>query len=369
LKRGIACLLLLLSSLCLLTGCTALLNREYLSVEPHEPFSDSDSDSSALRVESYQGLVNAVLHLVSQGETHGVIGLYNYTRDVESDLTAACLEIAKEDPLGAYAVDYIKHDFVRIVSYYEANVYITYRRTPEQIKNIVSVTGSSAIKGELRDTLAAFAPEAVLQVSYLAEDEDYILQLIQQAYYDTPQAALGMPQVQITLYPDSGYRRIVEIQLTYPDSLEQLRARRDAALSAAQTLQAKLQALPADQVPFELLQLLQQEVSPGDGSTAYHALVEGQADSQGMALACQLLCQSMQLEGTVVRGELEGNTHFWNIVYTQEGYRHLDASQPGGALLTDQAWEAAGYTWDREEYSPCLAPTESLGDENLGNNS
>ena len=364
-KKGIVCLLFA-GLFCLLAGCTSLLNREYLSIEPHEPFSDSGSDSDSLRVESYQGLVNAVLHLVSQGETHGVIGLYNYTRDVESDLTAACLEIVQEDPLGAYAVDYIKHDFVRIVSYYEANVYITYRRTPEQLKSIVSVTGSSAIKGELRDTLDAFSPEAVLQVSYLAEDEAYIRQLIQQAYYDTPQAALGMPEVQITLYPDSGYRRIVEIQLTYPDTLEQLNARREALLSASEVLQAQLQVFPTSQIPLELLHLLQQEVSLGAGATAYHALVEGQADSEGIALACQLLCQELGLEGTVVQGQLEGRTHFWNIISTQDGYRHLDASRSSGTLLSDEELEADGYTWEREEYPSCPAQAETTEGENLG---
>ncbi len=124
-----------------------MLNRKYVSMEPHDQFSYAGTGSSVLRAETYQGLVNAIVYLVSQGSEQGVIRLYNYTRDVEADLSSACLEVAKEDPLGAYAVDYIKYDFSRIVSYYEADVHITYRRTAEQIKNVLSVTGSSAIKG------------------------------------------------------------------------------------------------------------------------------------------------------------------------------------------------------------------------------
>lgn len=221
-----ACLLLTLP------GCASILERSYSSSTPHVDRPATAGDSSAIRVENYRELVSAVLFLVSQGEEEGVIQLQDYAGEVEADLTAACLEVATEDPLGAYAVEYIKHETTRVVSYDQATLTIHYRRTPEQIRSISTVTGTGAIRTELQSALEEFETEVVFRVAYFAEDADFIGGLIRQAYYDTPGAALGMPEAQISLYPDSGSRRVVEILLTYPDPMEELDRKREAVDTA-----------------------------------------------------------------------------------------------------------------------------------------
>jgi hypothetical protein len=339
----------LLAALLTVSGCASMLNRDYLSVTSFEPVSGSSDSTSALRVESYQELVNAILYLVSAGEEHGVLTLYNYTQDVETDLTRACLEVVQEDPLGAYAVDYIKHDYTLIVSYYEANIDIAYRRTPEQVASIVSVTGSSAIRRELSRTLADFSSQAVLRVSYFAEDEDYILELVRQAYYDTPTAALGMPEVAVSLYPDSGQQRIVEIDLTYSAGADTLR-RRSQELKAL-TLDQLSQPATAQSLYAALRGSVAIEEGSGH-SSAYDALIEGVADSEGAALAYQLLCDQAGIECTVVVGTLDGAPHFWNIV-TEEDARHVDLSAGLLALTDDQLTALGQYDWDRTEYPSC----------------
>lgn len=347
-----AVLALLLAGALALPGCASMLERDSLVVSAYEPVSGTVDNPSTLRVESYQELVNAVIYLVSQGEEHGVLGLYNYTRDVESDLAQACLEVVQEDPLGAYAVEYIKHDYSLIVTYYEVNIDITYRRTPEQVASIVSVTGSSAIRRELSKTLTDFSTQAVLRISYFAEDEDYILELVRQAYYDTPSAALGMPEVEISLYPDTGRQRIVEIGLTYPTGPETLRRRSQELEDLAPTLIS----------PFSTAESVYETVNGGltieedtGHSTAYDALIEGVADSEGAALAYQLLCDQAGLECTVVRGTLDGAPHFWNIVDVgEEGVRHVDLSAGLFSLTDDELTGQGAYEWDREEYPACV---------------
>lgn len=332
-----------------------MLSRSYVHTEPHNQFADSGADSSVLRAETYQGLVSAILYLVSQGSEEGVVRLYNYTRDVETDLSNACLEVAKEDPLGAYAVDYIKYDFARIVSYYEANVQITYRRTPQQIQSVVSVTGSSAIKGELREALGSFSPEVVLRVSYFAEDADYIGGLVRQAYYDTPDAAFGMPGLAVALYPDEGFQRIVELTLTYPDATETLRTMQKTLTAEAELLAAGLKAGDGD-LPEAIYDLLRERVdlveSPGDArdGTAYAALITGQAGDEGLALAFRLLCGLTGVESTVVSGTQGDEPRFWNLVRTETGWLHVDAASKNGLLLADKAMQEAGYSWDAEAY-------------------
>lgn len=236
-------LTVLILALCLLLGgCTSLLNRSYSTEAPHEPFSGEEKDSDILRAETYQGLVSALLEFVSRGANEGTIRLYNYTGSAESDLDAAYLELTRQDPLGAYAVDYITYELNRVMSYYEVHLQkIVYRRTPEQVEGIVSVTGVSAIVGELREVLADFREEAVFRISYFDEGTtvEAIAEMVREAYYEVSESDFGLPEVQVEIYPKEavGQQRIVEILLTYPEPLE-------TPAAGQTTLPAHSQAIP-----------------------------------------------------------------------------------------------------------------------------
>ena len=63
-------------------------------------------------------------------------------------------------------------------------------------------------------------------------------------------------------------------------------------------------------------------------SWPYAALVEGAPDSEALALAFQLLCDTAGAECTVVRGTLDGQDHFWNIVTVDAGVPVLSMHAP-----------------------------------------
>ena len=199
--------LLLLPLLALLSGCDWMLERSSVSVTPHVQFSDESANATVLRAETYQGLVSALLHVVGRGEPNGVIRLYQYvsvTGSAASDVDRACLEVTKEDPLGAYAVDYIKYEVRQTASYYEIEVKLAYTKSKAQIRDIISVTGSSAIARELKELLSTLPEEAVFRISYFTADESEatIREAVQQAL--ASQSAHHRPQpeqIQIRLYP------------------------------------------------------------------------------------------------------------------------------------------------------------------------
>lgn len=338
-----------LLALCLLlSGCSSMMERSYEAVIAHEDKPVTAEDSSILRVENYQELVSAVLYLISQRQEEGTIQLYDYADDVESALTDACLEVATEDPLGAYAVDYIKHECTRVVSYYQATLSIHYRRTEEQIRSIVNVTGSSAIRSELQEALTSFSGEVVLRVAYFAEDEASIAQLVRQAYYDTPVAALGMPTPGITLYPDHGSQRVVEITLTYPEPADELWRKSEQLAAQAGTISGSLRGLDARAAVLRVISELRSYAaySPEGGNTAYAALVDGSSDAEGLALAYALLCQQVGVTCEVVEGTYLGKSWFWNTVQVDSGERlYLDAALGDGLLHTAEELTAAGYQW------------------------
>lgn len=219
---GLALALLLTPAL---TGCSSMLDRSYSEETLHVQFSDEAANSAILRAESYQGLLSALLHLVSDGVETGVIHLYNYlsvTGGAASDVDQACLELTKQDPLGAYAVQYMKYNVTQSTAYYEVSVKIVYRRTPEQIRSVVSVTGSGAIGEELGAVFAEHQREAVFRIGYFAQDDSAqaIRQAAEAAYLSVAGAGAPMPAIVVNLYPDSGQQRVAELLFTWPEGTE-----------------------------------------------------------------------------------------------------------------------------------------------------
>lgn len=341
-------------ALCLtLSGCADLLDRSYQLSSPHVDRPATAGDPSVLQATNYRELVSAVLYFVSQGEESGAIQLLDYPGNVEDALAAACLEVATEDPLGAYCVDYIRHELTRVVSYDQATLSIHYRRTMEQVDSMVRVTGTSAIRTELREALNAFAGEVVLRVAYFAGDADSIASLIRQAYYDNPSAAFGFPQVEIAIYPETGRERVVEILLTYPESAEELQRKREELEERIDSLPlpapgfipnrpADLQASAADGVKEALDTVAAYD--PEGGATPYAAIVEGKANGEGLSLAYALLCWENFLDCEVIEGTRNGEPWFWNKVTLSDGVvSYLDMA--GNTEGSAQEMFDAGYRW------------------------
>ncbi len=350
----------LLASALLLTGCSALLERDYSSVTPHNAVPATEGDPSILRADSYQELVNALVYLVSGGVEEGTIRLYTDTENVEPFLDNACLEVVQEDPLGAYCVEFIRYTVNPVVAYSQADVRITYRRTREQVASIVQATGVTAIRGELKSALTSFAPERVLRISYFEEDEAFIQDLARQAYCDVPAFALGMPEVSVSIYPSTGRQRIVEILLDYPLERAELEERRG---KLAWELQLLTRELVGDGQPPRVLDAARALLEKGDydpegGATPYDLFSTGSANSEGLALAFAALCQELELPCRVAQGTLDREPRLWNVVQTGEGWRHLDLSAPAEEdipLYTDQDLQELGYLWEEGSIPACQA--------------
>lgn len=338
-----------------LGGCSLLLDRDYVSESVHNQFSDEEAGSDALGAETYQGLVSAVLHFISQGQETGVIRLYNYTGAAESDLDAACLEVTQKDPMGVYAVEYIQYDLSRVVSYYQADLTIAYRRSAEQISSVVSVTGNGGIENGIREALTQYRSEAVFRVSYFEGDEDTVSTMLTDAYYDVPAAALGLPQTEIALYPETGQQRVVEIALTYPEETKTLKEKKKTLSAAVDELSSTLSNGKGTALEQELIALIRTRVTygPQGGNTAYDALIDGTANGEGMALAWQLLCQRTGLESRVVRGALNGRPWFWNMVQIDGSWHHIDLTQAEAQQRNDQDMLDGGYQWDASRTPAC----------------
>lgn len=335
----------------LLSGCVSLSGSSYSVVEPHVEQPVLGEDSSTVKASTYSELVNGVLFFVTQGMEEGVIQLTDYNGDVEEDLNRACLEVAKDDPLGAYAVDFIKNDYTTILTTYEATITISYKRTLEQISSLVNITGTSAIREEAAQALSAFKTELALRVGYFTGNAQTVQEQVRQAYYDAPAAALGMPACTVTLYPETGTQRIVEIQLTYPQEPTTLKRK-------SQQLQEQVSAMLTTiqyQIESRRLDLLMESLPAGvrvssqGGATAWDALVGDGANHEGLALAFQLLCQTLGLKSAIVEGTLQGEPHFFNRVDRNGSTVWVDLSRSTSQTYTAAQMAELGYQWEGQQ--------------------
>ena len=358
-KKRLFVFALICGLLLTLPGCAAMLNREYSFSTIHADYPVSDK-SAVLQAENYQGLVNAILYFVTEHKDSGIVHL-TYAQDearVDSELEAACREVCGEDPLGAYAVEDIQYASQHMTAYYEVTVSITYAHSEEEVSAIVPVAGSSAIRQTVSAAMTAFADKCVFRVSYFTGDVLSLRQLVRQTWLDTPLALAG-PKPEITLYPNSGTSRIVEVALIWPQDPAALAEQGQKLEQRALELLEQADLSPENLTPEVLLKILKDAAvyDPEGESTAYAVLVDGRGNALGFAQALRLLCQLTDLEATVVEGRLEDERQFWLIVNTPDGYRHLDPTLSQPVYATDDAFTEAGYTWDIDRYPACVEYT------------
>ncbi len=358
-KRGL--LALAMAAAVVLSGCSAMLERSYVSSTTHLDYSVAE-DSSILRVETYQGLVNALLYFVNQHATTGTLRLYNYSGDVEADLESACNEVTTEDPLGVFSVRSMDYDSTRIITYYEVDVRIVYSRSAQVVSSIQTVSGLSGLRSELTRAISVRQSQSISRVSYFSGDEQMVQDLFWQAYYSTPRLALSPPRFSVSLYPSTGSQRIVEVNLTWPDSQMDLTA---YAKELDAVVEQLLDETPSESHTVEQLvaQVAQVAVPSSTGSlTALDALSGKPASDQGLMLGLEAVLQGAGIETSMVVGTLRGGATTWLIVSTGNGYRHLlpqslHPDQPL-TLYTDQQLQELGYAWPTSLYPACLENTE-----------
>ena len=201
----------------LLTGCASLLERQYATTDLHtSKFWESEA-ADTLRAENRQDIVNDLLLLISQHTEEATLRLYNFTDDVTvaETVQSAITEVRRETPMGAYAVEYITASHHPQRGYYEIDLIISYRRTAEQVKAIVSATSTEAVYRLLEDALEEEKTELVVRIGYWDENS--------RAAVETAMAELraekgieAEPYWTAAYYPEEGTVGLVEFQLDAP---------------------------------------------------------------------------------------------------------------------------------------------------------
>ena len=368
-----------------LSGCAAMLERSHVSSTAHVDYAMEEDDESILRAETYQGLVNSMRYFIDGHRSGGVIRLYNYTGDVASDLAAARDEVL-QDPVGAFAVGALSYESTRILTYYEVTLSISYSRTAREVEEIPEVLGLSGVRQELNRLVSERHRSAVFMASYFSGDMGLVDNLLLQGIYNAPELYCypDGPEKDldytISLYPETGARRIVEIEVNWQDSEQQAVRRAEELEMAASAL---LEASPPAGERYTVEELAGVVRAAHGGMDAagtqlpLEVLTGAPSREEGLLLAMEYLCRQCGIEAVAAWGD--GMRDSWLIVSTPEGYRHLlaeslyamgdppppeDGEEPADGempeptpvfrLYTDQELTALGYEWPESLYPVCV---------------
>ena len=338
-KPVLSILLILL----LLTGCAGLSADDHVSVTPHVEQDDASGDDGTVLAEDYYNLRTAIMEMVRTGRSSGRIRVLTYDGDVEKDISDVVYSITKQDPLGAYAVDYMTYTCERIVSYYEIDVEIHYRRSFNQIASVKTVGGTAKLQELVRLAVDNCSTSLVVLVnSYWEQDVPAMVESYRQ---ENPEAVPEMPETLVTIYPETGASRIMEIEFRWSDEpkvmLERKNAVTDSLDGAANYIRYRKTDMDKIRLLYQYL-TVRFQYEPGEtNAPLYAALCEGVAHPWGLSTAWQLICDRAGIRCRTVSGQYQGQDHTWNALCLDDVWYYLDLyrciTEDTGLILLDDA--------------------------------
>ena len=353
---------LLLSAALLLCGCSSFYDGEYSSVTKHEEPGAlvGDTDEQYYEVRTYVGMKNAVQSLISSRAETGTILLKDYSSSVQDDVARVCLDATRDYPMGAYAVEYISHSISRILGYDEVKLRISYRLTEEEMSSVRSASTLSDVYAMVDNAVESGQEQITIQTSSLSVKEQTLLDHLHNHYRAHPELLASEPKAVISFYPsEESIGKIVDFAFSYRMEREEAAQRLSELRPAAEEIVRSLEGMA---LPVKALYCCREVAvnvqSTVRGSTAYDALILGNADSEGCAMAYQLLCNLYGIDCRVAEGRMEGSIHYWNIISLDGAYYHVDSSACVGdsvaeGFLFSDSQMIPKYWWDVDKYPNC----------------
>ncbi len=379
-KKRIISVLVVVSLLTALSGCNSMFKKEYLSVSEYKDETQNLSSSDTTQISTFTELKAAIIAMVSGHKAEGRLRFTAYDGTIQDDLSRALLEAKNENALASFAVDYMSYDLSRIVTYYEAVVYITYKKTQSEIDDIRYITGKAELADAIEPVLEEMSSYVALRLTSATVTEEDVISAVNFAYTQNPAGCVVPPSVTVSIHPQSGLQRIIELDFEYGWKTSELEKMRSALNAKTQEIVRSATNVKDAEYAYNLFKQLAlsctydptgtvrsgAELDSGLGASAYGALLEYCADSRGFAAAYSALCRAAGIECLVVDGTMDNEAHSWNIIRIEGNYYHVDAAAyySQGAersfMQSDEQFKER-YVWDLEKYPKCASGEPSPG--------
>ncbi len=352
-KKWIA---LALSACLLLSGCSAWMDGSYHSTTPHQE-KENQSAGDMVAVSSYSALYRELIKLIHSGATNGLFSVRNYNQLVVArDMTTVVQRARYVDPIGAYAVKDIDFDLGTNAGQPAIAVRISYNHDRAELGKIKHLENAKQAEQVIAEALNNCESGIVLRIK---EYDGVDLGRWAEDYSDAnPDRVMEKPRVAVSLYPNTGEDRVVELKFSYQNSRETLRSMQGQVQNRIQHLITDAKQEQTQQEKYALVQkMIAQDIIGFSSSItpAYSLLIHGVGDSGAISKLFAAICRQLDLTCITVTGTWEGNPRHWNIVSLGGAYFHVDVLRSVGTemltLKTDDQMD--GYVWDYSAYPAC----------------
>ena len=280
------------------------------------------------------------------------MGVDQYEGDLQEDVVNAIAYATQKDPVGAYVFARVGYRIDRIGN---KNVLIlepSFRHSRSDIDAVVRY--GKAVDQKLADALDSFAPSLTLWISGYVETD--FVKAVQDYCDDNPDKVMEYPKVQVSMYPESGASRVVELKFSYTTSrdtmwnmqgaVETIFSSAEGYVSMASDEYTKASRLCS--FLMELFDYTQEETA----TPTYSLLCQGVGDSRACANVFAAMCRRAGLWCQRVDGTRDGEEWSWNVVEIDGFYTFVDLMAGGyDQFRGDEQMDR--YDWDRETVPQC----------------
>lgn len=371
-KKRSFILLMLLIALMSLTGCStdSMFEKEYMNVSQHPEVLDGDSSEKEIiaEVSNYDELKAAYINMIRDYMEFGVIQLVDYEGDPAFEVPDACTEVSYGTSLGIFAVYYMNASIVQSDLFTEVEVTINYNKSIRQIKNLSYADTREDVDAVIYKCIQDASSYAAFYTQLDDINQEYVANLAEKYYYSDATLAVFAPITTTAVYAGFDDEVIVEINFARQYSINTIVDMKYEVLRAAKKYLNSFQEGHTGEWLLESCEKLADSVEYIKEKniydktkieyTAYSALVDGRATSEGFAMAYKMICDLNGVECLTVIGNKNNERHCWNIINLDGQYYHVDVSavKEHGAyrvfLKNDDTIEAE-YEWDTQKYPKC----------------
>lgn len=355
--------LLLFSVLFGLCGCSSAFEKEYVHISEYSvPEQTGASEDGKTVVRNINALKQAILDIVYSENGKGTISFDpSYEGDAVEDMASACWQVRTQDAMCAYCVDNIAYEMNKIVSYYEAELSVTYSDVIEDADGIVRMNYATKLDEEISQAISNGRKKLAILVGRSSYNAEGMVGVAEKLYRTNPYLAPHMPVFEVNMFSGNTMQKLYEININYGLSDYELRNRRDAVQAVKPFEKLFTESLePMEKALLVCDYLVENCVYQGEnaGNSVHSALVGKDADSEGLSYAFVELCRQLGLNSRMIYGQQNWQDHWWNLVEIGGKFYHVDVSlcmdgeYEDGFLLNDQMiW--ATHRWDVSSYPTC----------------
>lgn len=367
------CFMALVLCLCL-CGCDFMNNGSHVYVQYHEPESTAGNTQN-VSAETYQQLYDALARMIEKGTDQQIISVERYDKQcLEADLDKVSQDLLSSHPIAAYAVQEIRCTVGTVSGGDALSVQITYLHDEAQIRQILRVEDAAGAGDMIAQSLNACDPGVVLYIQNYAPTD--FTQIVENYAMEHPEYVMEQPQVAVSIYPETGDSRVVEIKFAYHTSRESLKNMQNQVSPVFRSAVLYVSGDAAEKEKYSQLYSFLMERYDYTIETSitptYSLLRHGAGDCRAFATVYAAMCRQAGLDCQVVSGNRSGENWYWNIVCMDGVYFHVDLlSETDGSVFLphgDAEMRENGYLWDFDAYPACPQdPKQDTPEENIEN--